>query len=280
MSKLLRADFRRLWKNKLFYLGSIAVMVEVAYVLINNVYYMSTMEDLIVPIDNLLFMGTLVIGYAVAIVTCLLVGTEYSDGTMRNKTVVGHGRCSIYFSHFLTTTFAALFMMVFGSAIIIAIGLPILGGFESSIKILLPQVLCCLLSIVALNAMVLTFAMLIPSKTISVIVCLLLVIVLTMVLPTMIWAKLDAEPMIPEMSYLDSDGIMHIIPETPNPDYVTGTKRNILQLCFDMLPTNQMYQYGYDELPKNIGLFPLYSLIFIGVFSTAGVCIYKRRDLK
>lgn len=280
MSNLLRSDFRRLWRSKLFYLGTIAVMVAVAYTLLNNVYYMSTMKDLIIPVDNLLFMGTLVIGYAVSIVTCLLVGTEYSDGTMRNKMVVGHERCSIYFSHFITTTFAALFMMVVGSAIIIAIGLPIMGGFESSCKILLPQILCCLLSIVALNAMVLMFAMLIPSKTISVIVCLLLVIVLTLVLPTTLWAKLDAEPMIPEMNYTDSDGIMHIIPETPNPNYVTGIKRSILQICYDMIPTNQMYQYSYAQLPKNIGLFPLYSVIFTGIFSTAGICIYKRRDLK
>ncbi|MBQ8174968.1 MAG: ABC transporter permease subunit [Clostridia bacterium] len=280
MVKLLRSDFRRLWRSKLFYLGITAVAASVAFGLINNVHYKRIMLNLEIPIDNILFLGTLVIGFAIAIFTSFFVGTEYSDGTMRSKVVVGHNRSMIYLSHFLTTTFAAVFMMVIGTAVIVVVGIPWMGSFVTSCTILLPQILCCLLSIVALNAMILLLAMLIPSKAICAIVCLVLVMVMTNMISPTLWSKLEADPIIPEMSYTDSEGVVHTQPEQPNPHYATGTTRTILQLCYDMLPTAQMYQYGYDKIPKNIHLFPLYSVLFIGVLSTVGACAFRRRDLK
>ena len=76
------------------------------------------------------------------------------------------------------------------------------------------------------------------------------------------------------------DGSLFVIPEEPNPYYLTGSRRALVQWLYDTLPTAQMYQYTYEELPKNIALFPLYSLLLIGALSAAGIAVYRRRDLK
>lgn len=281
MSKLLRSDFRRLFRSKLFYLCLAPTAVVMMFALFNNLHYLEVMENLELPIDNLLFMGTTVIGFPIAIFTSFFVGTEYSDGTMRNKVLVGNSRPAIYLSHFITTSVASLAMLVIGTALVLFLGVFWMGGFVTSPAILIPQILCCLISVVALNSIIVALAMLIPHKAICAVVCLVLAIVMINIVAPFLWDRLEAaEPMTPEMTYTDTDGVVHVVPEAVNPQYPTGAKRVIMQLCYDTLPTAQMYQYSYEELPKNIELFPLYSVLLIGIFSTAGVCIYKRRDLK
>ncbi len=281
MSKLLRSDFRRLIGSKLFYLCLAPTAVVMVYALFNNLHYSVVMENLELPLDNLLFMGTTVIGFPIAIFTSFFVGTEYSDGTMRNKILVGNSRLSIYLSHFIITSVASLAMLVVGTAFVLFLGVFWMGWFITSPAILIPQILCCLLSVIAFNSIIVALAMLIHHKAICAVVCLVITMLMVNVVAPFLWDRLEAEePMNPEISYTDIDGVVHIIPEEINPKYPTGAKRVVMQLCYDTLPTAQMYQYGYDEMPKNIELFPVYSVLLIAVISTAGVCIYERRDLK
>ena len=280
MSKLLRSDFRRLFRSKLFYLGILAVAISVGHALANNIYYLDVMKELEIPLDNLLFMGTTVLGFAMAIFTSFFVGTEYSDKTMRNKVIVGNSRLSIYFSNFIVTTIAALIMLVVGSATVISVGSIWMGGLVTSHTILLPQILCCLLAVVALNAVYVLLAMLIPSRVASVVVVIVTVLMVFNLLPTTLYNKLSEPPMIDGGGYVDDSGELIEYPDKENHYYVSGTSRKIMQTLYDALPTSQMDQLGYDEMPTNIKLFPIYSVLLISVFSTAGVCIYKRRDLK
>ncbi len=281
MSKLLCSDFRRLFRNKLFYLCLVPTAVVMVYALFNNLHYLDAMENLELPLDNLLFMGTTVIGFPIAIFTSFFIGTEYSDGTMRNKILVGNSRFSIYLSHFITTSVAALAMLVVGTVFVLSLGVFWMGWFITSPAILIPQILCCLLSVIAFNSVIVALAVLIHHKAICAIVCLVVAMLTVNVIAPFLWDRLEAEaPMNPEITYTDTDGVVHVIPEEINPKYPTKAERVILQLCYDTLPTAQMYQYSYEELPKNIELFPVYSVLLIGIFSTAGVCIYKRRDLK
>ena len=281
MSKLLRADFRRLLRSRLFYLCLVPTAVTMMFALFNNVYYSEVMESLELPLDNLLFMGTTVIGFPIAIFTSFFIGTEYSDGTMRNKVLVGNSRLSIYLSHLITTSVAALAMLVVGTAFVLFLGVFWVGWFVTSPVILIPQILCCLLSVAALNAIIVALAVLIHYKAVCAVVCLVITLLTVNIVAPFLWDRLEAEePMNPEITYTDTDGVVHVIPEKPNPKYQTEAERVLLQFCYDTLPTAQMYQYGYDGMPKNMERFPLYSALLIGVFSTGGACIYKRRDLK
>ena len=281
MNKLLRADFRRLFRSKLFYFCLVPVTVVMVFSLFNNLHYSEVMENLELPLDNLLFMGTTVVGFPIAVFTSFFIGTEYSDGTMRNKVLVGTGRTSVYLSHLITTSVASLFMLIVGTVFVLLLGVFWMGWFITSAAVLIPQILCCLLSVIALNAIVAALAMLIHQKAICAVACLVMTMLMVNIIAPFLWDRLEAqEPMTPEMIYVDTDGTMHVIPGEMNPGYPTGAKRAFMQLCYDTLPTAQMYQYGYDAPPENIGLFPVYSVIVIGVISTAGVCVYKRQDLK
>ena len=85
MSKLLRSDFRRLFRSKLFYLCLAPTAVVMMFALFNNLHYLEVMENLELPIDNLLFMGTTVIGFPIAIFTSFFVGNlifEFPDNHM------------------------------------------------------------------------------------------------------------------------------------------------------------------------------------------------------
>jgi len=280
MSKLLRSDLARLWRSKLFYVGIVFVAMNAGYALINNIYYLDIMKELEIPLDNLLFMGTPVLGFAMAVFTSFFVGTEYSDGTMRNKLIVGNSRLHIYLSHFIVTTLAALIMLVVGSSALLLIGSFWMGGLVTSPAILLPQILSCFLSVVALNALYVLLAMLIPSRAVGVVVIFVVALIVVRFLPEALYLKLTEPPMLDGGSYVDDSGERIECPDIENKYYVSGTKRKILQFAYDALPTAQMEQYHYDELPTNIHLFPLYSILLIDTFSTAGICIYKRRDLK
>ena len=281
MMNLLRSDFRRLRKSKLFYLCLLPTAVIMQFALFNNLTYLEIMENLELPIDNLLFYGTTVIGFPIAIFTSFFIGTEYSDGTMRNKVLVGKSRFFIYLSYWITTSVAALAMLVVGSVLVLFLGVFRMGWFVTSPAILIPQILCCLLSVIAYNAGAVMLAVLIHYKDICAVVCLVVAMLMVNIVAPFLWDRLEAEdPMNPEMSYTDTDGVVHVIPEEPNPNYPTGTKRVLMQFCYDAVPTAQMYRYGYDEMPKNIERFPLYSLLLISIFSSAGVGIYRRRDLK
>lgn len=63
--------------------------------------------------------------------TALFKGSEYSDGTMRNKIVVGHKRCNVYLSNLIVCTTAGILLCIAYIAPHICVGIPLLGGFES-----------------------------------------------------------------------------------------------------------------------------------------------------
>ena len=280
MRKLLRSDLRRLLHSKLFYGGILAVAVVMVFALANNVYYSDVMVEIKLPLDNLLFMGTTVLCFLISVFTTFFIGVEFADGTMRNKLIVGHSRPAMYLSYLITTSLASLGMLVVGSLPVLLVGSIWQGWFVTSPAILLPQIACCLCSVVALNAVIVALAMILQKRAITAVVCLLLVFILVNVVSPFLWDILNAEPMLPEMVFTEEDGSLFVIPEEPNPYYLTGSRRALVQWLYDTLPTAQMYQYTYEELPKNIALFPLYSLLLIGALSAAGIAVYRRRDLK
>ena len=50
-------------------------------------------------------------GIVMAAFCSMFIGTEFSDGTMRNKLIVGHRRREIYFTNFLTCALSGIFLI-------------------------------------------------------------------------------------------------------------------------------------------------------------------------
>lgn len=281
MTNLLRSNFRRLFKNKLLYIGALAVFIADAGTLFNNLYFKDMMLGPGVQLNagSLFFSGTTVACIAIAAFLSFFVGTEYSDGTFRNKIIAGKGRMEIYLSYLIVTSVAALLMFVMGSGVVLAAGIPLLGGI-GSVSVVLPQIMCCLLSLIALNALVLAMSMMISSKPIAIIVGIVMVLLLVSTVPIELSSSLHQEPIVEAWSYTDENGVLHEVEAKENPKYVTGTKRVFLQFCYDAVPTCQIYQYHSQESPANLKLFPLYSVLWIIGVSACGIVVFQKRNIK
>ena len=107
MRKLLRADFMRLWKDQVFRLFLVLFCVGGAFLpILHTIQNKNGTENW--TMDDGFFVFVTVVSVALSVFAALFVGSAYSDGTMRNKVVVGHSRCAIYLSHLLVTMTAGL----------------------------------------------------------------------------------------------------------------------------------------------------------------------------
>ncbi|MDE6665072.1 MAG: hypothetical protein K2K14_02635, partial [Ruminococcus sp.] len=99
MNKLISANFARLFKSGVFKLymifsgGLSAFMIFMRYAdYQNNMEQYAKLPPEYHTMDELAFVGLIYILFVVPILVGNFVGTEYSDGTIRNKLIVGHKR--------------------------------------------------------------------------------------------------------------------------------------------------------------------------------------------
>lgn len=82
--------------------------------------------------DALIFVGGLYLIFAAAVVVGLFVGTEYSDGTIRNKLSAGHARRDIYLSKLIVCAAADVVIYVVYILVVLGLGQILLGGTDIS----------------------------------------------------------------------------------------------------------------------------------------------------
>lgn len=99
MSKLLSANFIRLKKDKFFWSGLVFMLA--AGIFFPVMRYMDMRQtQTINRIDNGFFGCALFIGIVMAVFCSLFIGTEYSEGTIRNKIIIGQKRGTVLFVKF------------------------------------------------------------------------------------------------------------------------------------------------------------------------------------
>ncbi len=77
---------------------------------------------------NWYFLSTLPVASAYCSVFCdMFLETEYSDGTIRNKLMVGHTRKEIYCANLLTVFLANAFVYLSGCLVTVIMGVPMFG---------------------------------------------------------------------------------------------------------------------------------------------------------
>ena len=128
MRNLIFANFTRLKKSKLFWTGIIVSALYTVFLLVMNYLEMAASAEITTVSLNWFFFSAI----SVAAIFCpiysgFFIGTEYSDGTIRNKLIAGHKRCSIYFANGITIFCAEGLLFLVNAAIIIALGIPMFG---------------------------------------------------------------------------------------------------------------------------------------------------------
>ncbi len=275
MSKLLSANLMRLKKNKCFWIGMAAMLAIGIFVPIRR-YIDMRQTGFGNNIDTGFFGCAMIIGIMTAVFCSMFIGTEHSDGTIRNKIIVGQKRTAIYLSNIITSSIVGVLMCAVYFLPYLCIGIPLLGSFTADTKMLLLTGLTVFLLAIVYSSIFTLVAMLCQNKAIAVEVCMMLgfAFYVTGIIQN---AMLEA-PRTLSAYTLDENNNM-VLEEVPNPKYLEGTKREIFQAIYDINPGGQGIQCELLAA-VNIERLPIYSLILVILTNGTGVILFKKKDLK
>ena len=279
MSRLLSADFAKLKKNKFFWLCMAGMAVFALFMKIMDYVSMREYSDSVPSFESLLLIYTLVIGFLMAAFISLFVGTEYSDGTIRNKLIIGHTRVSIYLSN-LITCFAAGVMMCLAYLIpALAVSVLLCRSDTTDFRMLLLMILYSFVLTLAFTSLYTLAGMICQNKALTAVIT-ILVICFFSVASIYISAKLNEPETYPEISAFADDGTVTSARQIPNPGYVRGTQREVYQFLNDFLPTGQSVILMRGDTEASTPLLPLYSAGIAVAASGIGIFIFRKKDIK
>lgn len=276
MRKLLSADLYRLKKDRTFWFCMLAMsgigVFEAVMQYIDKVRYGSEEYFL----DDTLFVYMILIAICSAIFGSLFCGTDYSDGTIRNKLIVGHTRSAVYCSNWIVHVAALLLMTLAYLIPAVTLGAVLLEPPQASVEVILFFMFIGLFTILAYASVFLMLSMLITKKANAAVIA-LLVCILLFGLAIVIQGKLEAPEYISAYS-LTVDGIEQTEPE-PNPKYLQPEARRVYQCLLELLPTGQSMEL-FIMNPVN-PLFMVLSSIAVSVAATlSGIFLFRKKDLK
>lgn len=277
MSRLLSAGFSRLWKNKLFW-GEMIFMFALGVLFVIANYHAALHGEMQMKLDDTLRSYPMIIGFLCSLFCGVFGGTEYSDGTIRNKLIAGHTRWSVYLSSLLVH--GGEILLCFFSFLLadFILGIPLLGGFVTDSRTVVVMLAGSMVTMLAFAAIFTLVSMLCKSRTTGICICLILFCVFFFCAME-ISQRLEEPEMYDGYTYMEDSGEMVHEDAYPNQRYLTGTKRKIYEFLADFLPCNQMYQYTMIEV-SHAGRLVFYSFGIIIVMTAAGIFVFRKKDVK
>lgn len=276
MTKLIHAGFARLFKNRLFQLellGTIAVSIWLCAV--NYSPKIQASEPL--SIDQVFFTFHQLIGIFYAAAIALFLGDEFSDGTIRNKLVVGHSRGHIYLSNLLIVSVATCMVSLLHCGTTLIVGNLLFEPFTISTTKVVYAELCLMLVACVFSAIATAVSMNCHNKALAAVGEILLMILLAY-MGSLAIGRLNEPEMIYDGISISLDGLQlgNLI---PNPTYVTGTRRTLLEWIADLLPTGQTLQLFNLDFTRCVR-WPFLSVVLYGVISVLGMFRFFRKDIR
>ena len=279
MSRLLCADFAKLKKNRFFWLCIIGMIGFGLFMKIMEYITMQQYADEAPPLDSMLSVYSMVIGFLTAAFVSLFVGTEYSDGTIRNKIIIGHSRTAIYFSNLIACSAAGFFMCLAYLLPALAVFIPLCGIKTADFRYLAGMILCSFIMTLAFTSLCTLVGMLCQNKAMTAVITILSVCLL-FVASVYISAKLNEPETYPEISAFADDGSVIDARDVPNPGYVRGTQRQIYEFLDEFLPTGQSVILTRGGKDASFLLMSAYSAGITAVAAGIGIFIFRKRDIK
>lgn len=275
MLKLLRADFARMWRSKLFW-GALAVSV------LFGVYACRSKHQSIVAfgseamLDVVFFVWFSLVGIILAVIASLFVGAEYSDGTLRNKLVTGSERWALYLSHFLVSAAVGIALTLAYMLTVYAVGMALIGVIQTPWPVLLQWFAVGIMLVVSFCAIFTLVSMLVPNKTVVAIV-LILGVIAGLLVGARMTARLYAPEFLTSIETLQ-DGTT-VRNEIPNPAYLPPERQKAYQRALEILPTGQCHLLA-DMSATHPGRMMLFSGLIITLSNLLGIAAFQRKDLK
>ena len=185
MSRLIKANFSRLFRSTFFrvcliFSAGLGIFLDIMrYIDIQKhpeIYAKTGIEYK--AADGFVFSGILYIIFAIAALVPIFVGTEYSDGTIRNKLMVGCKRTEIYLANFIVCATADIIMLLSFIVACLSVGYILFRATcltaEQTILFTLSQ---CI-TMIGFSAILVLFSMLIQSKAGSAVTALITTIIM------------------------------------------------------------------------------------------------------
>lgn len=298
MSRLLRADFACLWKNRSFWLC-------MAYVVVAS-YFMAEIETL--P-EGVFPDGTIYIIMLFFIFICNIIGSDFSDGTIRNKVAAGHSRGAIFFSEFFVCASASVILYVlFVILIAVVSAARPWWKFEMPVEEIALIFSYCFVAVISYTALFVLIGMLVGNRSEGLVISVLLTVLL-FVLSVQTDVSLE-EPEYITKEYITTESesvvieeggeeVKHVeFVEEKNPFYVGGVKRQVYEFVNDFLPFCQIYSISSDyrtqqddadaggemsgdgqQVVKRITPL-LCSLLFIVLMVSGGTFFFRRKNIR
>lgn len=277
MRKLLSANFSRLWKDKAFWICIIAMLLLTVACMLNGSRQaiLLKQEGYIVELDNYYFMLAPVPGLFQAVFISLFLGTEYSDGSIRNKLIVGHTRTNIYLANMVVCFTAGLCIL---AAWLIGglIGIPFFGAWKIGAQGAAAFVLIAVFFSAAFTGIFTILGTLSTNKAATAVAAILLWLGL-LILASMAYSRL-CEPEFASGVMMTVNG-METLDAAPNPDYVSGAFRTFLEWVVNILPTGQSILMSNMDLSHPVQDIICSTLIALGT-TLGGILAFRRKDLK
>lgn len=305
MRNLLRANFSRLLKSKIFYLAIIA-MAGLAAFIIWNQWDEVREYNTVVTVDYALFLCQVVFGIVAAIFVSLFVGVEYNDGTIRNKLLVGRKRVDVYLANFITCAAALAVVYAASAAVALGLGMLLLEPSAVPAKHLWIAFGMGLFTVLAYAAIYNFVAMLLSNRTYTAIVSILLAFGL-MICGTYVRNRLDQPEFIQQLAHTaagsdaaadyvemdahtgnvetamtvneDGEFTQMALETVPNPLYPSGAERERLQFFMDLNPYGQTIELAMLNIPHPERVV-LMDLGIVLIFCLGGVVLFRRKDIK
>lgn len=276
MRKLLRANFSRLRHDRSFWLLLVLMVFFGASMAAVNAINIRR-EGAVWVMDYSLLTYVILAPILTSVLAALFIGSDYSGGTLRNKLIAGHRRGNIYLANLITCCCAGIILCVLFVIPLGALGLLLGGQLQSAPAKLLTYGALSLALMAAFTALFTLIAMLCQNKSHTVAGCILLAFILIF-LGVYITSALNEPEYLAGYSFTEN-GVTVEEPETKNPNYISGTKRQVYEFMQDFTPGGQVLQISDMDAEQPAAL-ALYDGIILLAATGCGFALFRRKDLK
>ena len=283
MNKLLRADFSRFIKSKIYWICGVVILA----ISVNNAFNTVNYANRLLYfgkayIDRYIFELAPYTAIISAVFITIFIGTENSDKTIRNKLIIGHSRTNIYISNLITCIAGSVMLIVMWFVGM----LPALfrtDGFEMGFSGVMGYFCIALGFTAVFSSIFVLVGTLAPNRTVAVVIVMAIWLAL-MYLGGIVVSKMTNLDF--EQIFVIENGKTTIYEEAQN--YLISYR-----MLSRIIPTGQallmaMVAYGnFSSAFLELGVWYNSSLLDIGfsvvitvIISAIGIFFFRKKDLK
>ncbi|MBD5129751.1 MAG: ABC transporter permease subunit [Ruminococcaceae bacterium] len=257
MSRLLRANFSRLWKTTAFW-GCLIAAAALGIL-------MQLLEGRVSGLFRSMYNAAPVELFFAAVFAVMYIGTDNSDRTVRNKLIVGISRVKIYFANLITVSAGTALIFAADWLALIVYDLITHGGVEIEPYLLALYAALCLIAGAAMAAVCTLLATLITSKSLA----------STLTITLMIGMFFGGQYILSLSYSLSSDNsVMSGAVETAYNLMPTSQIEEILSRILFVNENPEVFHIGYALEPM------WYSLGLCAAVTVIGALAFRKKDLR